>query len=104
VLFPGRQPCRGVEMMPQELSKQDAIARAYAPCSKRRGPSDGFEVWDNARLIVRHLASSADEAVNEAWASVQLAAARAWALIADGCEQRRLSGRLQGGFHGRALS
>jgi hypothetical protein len=90
--------------MPQELSEQDAMRGPTRCVQSAGGPIDGFEVWDNARLIVRHLASSVDQAVNEAWASVQLAAACAGALITDDREQRRLSGRLQGGFHGRALS
>jgi hypothetical protein len=55
----------GVEMLPPGLSEQDAIARAHTLSSKRRGRIDGFEVWDSARLVIRHLAC-ADGAVNEA--------------------------------------
>jgi hypothetical protein len=48
----------GVAMLPTGLSDQDAIARAHALCAKRRGPIAGFEVWDGARLVIRHSALS----------------------------------------------
>ena len=38
-------------MLPFGLSDEDAIARAHLLSSKRRGPVDGFEVWDRARLV-----------------------------------------------------
>ena len=41
----------GVEMLPVGLSDEDAIARAHALSSKRKGPFDGFEVWDGARFV-----------------------------------------------------
>ena len=44
----------GVEALPSGLSDKDAIARAHTLLSKRKGPFDGFEVWDGARLILRH--------------------------------------------------
>ena len=45
----------GVNMLPRGLSDQDALARAETQSSKRRGPIDGLEVWDRARLIFRRL-------------------------------------------------
>ena len=39
----------GVEILPLGLSDEDAVARAHALASKRKGPFDGFEVWDGAR-------------------------------------------------------
>jgi hypothetical protein len=42
----------GVEMLPLGLSDEDAVARARTlSSSKRKGPFDGFEVWDHARLV-----------------------------------------------------
>jgi hypothetical protein len=41
----------GVEMLPLGLSDQDAITRAHTLSSKRKGPFDGFEVWDHARFV-----------------------------------------------------
>ena len=41
----------GVEILPLGLSDEDAIARAHTLSSKRKGPFDGFEVWDRARLV-----------------------------------------------------
>lgn len=61
----------GVEMLPPALSEQDAIARAHMLSSKRKGPIEGFEVWNSARLVTRHLASRPDGAVNEATAFEQ---------------------------------
>ena len=43
----------GVEILPLGLSDEDAIARAHTLASKRKGPFDGFEVWDGARFIFR---------------------------------------------------
>jgi hypothetical protein len=42
----------GVAMLALGLSDQDAIARAEKLCAKRKGPIDGFEVWDGARLVI----------------------------------------------------
>jgi hypothetical protein len=44
----------GVAMLPSGLSDQDAIARAHKLSAKRSGRVDGFEVWDGARLIIKH--------------------------------------------------
>jgi hypothetical protein len=52
----------GVEMLPSGLSDPDAIARAYTLSAKRTAWIDGLEVWDSARLVTSHMASSADEA------------------------------------------
>jgi hypothetical protein len=41
----------GVEMLPLGLSDEDAVMRAHTLSSKRKGPFDGFEVWDHARLV-----------------------------------------------------
>jgi hypothetical protein len=41
----------GVEMLPLGLSDEDAITRAHTLYSKRKGPFDGYEVWDRARLV-----------------------------------------------------
>jgi hypothetical protein len=41
----------GVEVLPPGLSDEDAIARAHRLSSKRKGPFDGFEVWDHARFV-----------------------------------------------------
>lgn len=49
----------GVDMLPPELSDQDAIAEAHRLSAKRKGPIDGFEVWDGARLVIKHSAQSA---------------------------------------------
>lgn len=43
----------GVEILPLGLSDEDAIARAHTLASKRKGPFDGFEVWDRARFVFR---------------------------------------------------
>jgi hypothetical protein len=45
----------GVNMLPRGLSDQDALGRAETQSLKRRGPIDGLEVWDRARLIFRRL-------------------------------------------------
>jgi hypothetical protein len=36
------------------LSDQDAIARAHLLYSERTAGFDGFEVWDRARMVIRH--------------------------------------------------
>jgi hypothetical protein len=43
----------GVEILPPGHSDEDAIARAHTLSSKRKGPFDGFEVWDRARFVFR---------------------------------------------------
>ena len=43
-------------MLALELLDQDAIARAEKLCAKRKGPIDGFEVWDAARLVLKYSA------------------------------------------------
>jgi hypothetical protein len=43
----------GVEMLPLGLSDEDAITRAHTLSSKRKGPFDGFEVWDRSRFVFR---------------------------------------------------
>jgi hypothetical protein len=42
----------GVRMLPSGLSDEDKIARAPVLFSKRKGPFDGFEIWDCARRQV----------------------------------------------------
>ena len=43
----------GIEMLPLGLSDEDAIAMAHTLSSNRKGPCDGFEVWDRARFVFR---------------------------------------------------
>ena len=43
----------GVEVLPPGLSDEDAVARAKILSSKRKGPFDGYELWDGARLVIR---------------------------------------------------
>ncbi len=43
----------GVEILPPGLSDEDAIARAHTLSLKHKGPFDGFEVWDRARVVFR---------------------------------------------------
>ena len=49
----------GVDMLPPGLSDQDAIAEAHKLSAKRKGPIDGFEVWDGAHLVIKHSGQSA---------------------------------------------
>jgi hypothetical protein len=56
----------GVGMLAAGLSDQDSIARAHKLAAKRKGPIDSFEVWDGARLVIRHSAPRADGAATEA--------------------------------------
>ncbi len=55
----------GVEVMPEGLSDEEAIARANVLLAKRRGPFDSFEVWDGSRFVFRQSlsgdASDADQ-------------------------------------------
>jgi hypothetical protein len=46
----------GVSMLPLGISDEVAIASAPKLAAKRRGRIDGFEVWDGARLVIRHSA------------------------------------------------
>ena len=55
----------GVEMMSFGLSDEGAIARAHVLLSKRRGPLDGFEVWDRARFVTHGLASASRRMTSE---------------------------------------
>jgi hypothetical protein len=48
----------GVEMLSPDLSDQEAIARAHMLSAKRKGPIDGFEVWDGARLVIKYTGPS----------------------------------------------
>jgi hypothetical protein len=43
----------GVEILPLGLSDEHAIARAHTLASKRKGPFDGFAVWDRARFVFK---------------------------------------------------
>jgi hypothetical protein len=43
----------GVEMLPLGLSDEDSVARTRTLSSKRKGPFDGFEVWDHGRFVFR---------------------------------------------------
>jgi hypothetical protein len=43
----------GVEVLPAGLSDEEAIAKAHALSSKRKGPLDSFEVWEGSRFIYR---------------------------------------------------
>ena len=45
----------GVNMLPRGLSDQDALGKAETQSLKRRGPIDGLEMWDRARLTFRRL-------------------------------------------------
>jgi hypothetical protein len=45
----------GVEMLPDGLCDQCAVARADKQSSKRKRPIDGLEVWDGVRLVIRRL-------------------------------------------------
>jgi hypothetical protein len=45
----------GVNMLSRGLSDRDALRRAETHSLKRRGPIDGLEVWDRARLVFRRL-------------------------------------------------
>ena len=47
----------GVEVPPPQLSDEDAVARAQILSSKRKGPFDGYALWDGPRLVFRHLFS-----------------------------------------------
>jgi hypothetical protein len=63
----------GVEMLPLGLSDEDAIARAHTLSSKRKGPFDGFEVWDRARFVFRlpvARVEAAQPGVPDPWAMI----------------------------------
>jgi hypothetical protein len=63
----------GVEMLPLGLADEDAIARAHTLCSKRKGPFDGFEVWDRSRFVFRlpvARVEAAEPGVPDPWAMI----------------------------------
>jgi hypothetical protein len=41
----------GVAMLPSGLPDEDKIAKAHIVFSKRKGPFDGFEIWDGASVV-----------------------------------------------------
>jgi hypothetical protein len=43
----------GVEVLPDGLSDEEAITKARALLSKRKGPFDSFEVWEGSRYVFR---------------------------------------------------
>jgi hypothetical protein len=43
------------------LSDQDAIAKAHLLFLERGAGFDGFEVWDRARMVIRHPCPSAEK-------------------------------------------
>jgi hypothetical protein len=43
----------GVDVMPEGLSEEEAIARANVLLAKRKGSFDSFEVWEGSRLVFR---------------------------------------------------
>ena len=43
----------GVEVMPAQLSDEEAIATANVLLAKRKGPFDSFEVWEGSRFVYR---------------------------------------------------
>ena len=47
-----------VEELPG-LSDQEAIAKAHALFSERKQHFEGFELWDRARVLIRHPLSAA---------------------------------------------
>jgi hypothetical protein len=55
----------GVEILPLGLSDEDTIARAHTLSSKRKGPFDGFEVWDRARFVFRRPPSADTPGVDQ---------------------------------------
>jgi hypothetical protein len=69
----------GVEMLPRGLSDQDAVHRADRQSLKRKGPIDGLEVWDHARLIIRRL----DQIGPGRWAIVQGESTNRWGLTRE---------------------
>jgi hypothetical protein len=48
----GSQIC-GVELLPCGLSDQSAVEKADRQSLKRRARSDGLEIWDGGRLVLR---------------------------------------------------
>jgi hypothetical protein len=48
----------GVEILPAGLSDEEAIAKARALLSKRKGPFDSFEVWEGSRHVFRERLST----------------------------------------------
>jgi hypothetical protein len=41
-------------MLPSGLPDEAAIAKAHLLFSKRKGPFDGFEIWDGGRVVFRY--------------------------------------------------
>ena len=70
----------GVEMLPLGLSDKDAIAGAHALSSKRKGPFEGFEVWDDARMIFSYADPAKKPETVQPWAPalLQRRVAQAW--------------------------
>jgi hypothetical protein len=54
----------GVEVMPAELSDDEAIERAKALLAKRKGPFDSFEVWEGSRFVFRQASVERPQADN----------------------------------------
>ena len=44
----------GVEILPLGLSDEASIASAHTAYAKRKGPFEGFEVWDRDRFVHFH--------------------------------------------------
>jgi hypothetical protein len=59
---------------------EDAIARAHTLSSKRKGPFDGFEVWDDARMIFSYADPAKKPEAGQPWAPalLQRGVAQAW--------------------------
>ena len=53
VLFLRAGRIAGVEVIPEGLSDEEAIARAHVLSAKRKGPFDSFEVWEGPRFVFR---------------------------------------------------
>ncbi len=49
-----------VEELPG-LSDEEAIAKAHALFSERKHSFEGFELWDRARVLIRHPAAAAPD-------------------------------------------
>ena len=53
VIFSAMDTLPASRVLPLGLSDEDAIEKAHILSSKRRGPFDGFEVWDRARFVFK---------------------------------------------------
>jgi hypothetical protein len=78
----------GVEMLPLGLSDDAAIARAHVLLSKRKGPLDGFEVWDRARFVP-HGFAFANRKITSLWLSPGPRAAVSTASCPQPCRSAR---------------